>query len=63
MLVKIGQTRKKHTDNGCEEVADIDKCKTLCRSIDDRKNKCVGEIATQDLGEKVLESLFNIFVS
>ena len=33
------------TDKGGEEVADIYKCKTLCRSIDDRKNKCVGEIA------------------
>ena len=33
------------TNNGCEEVTTVNKCKTFCRTIDYRKSQYIGKIA------------------
>lgn len=42
---KEGFCLKSFTNNGCEEVTTVYKCKTFCRTIDYWKSKYIGKIA------------------
>lgn len=43
VVQQIGKER--HTNKTCKDMTHIDQHKTLCRSVDYRKNKSVGKIA------------------